>query len=123
MIFRTLFRHGILGRCQRFSHGAVDISKETVVVGMSGGVDSSVAAYLLHKSGKYRVVGLYMNNWDASDELGQETCPADAEFEQVRKVCQEIGIDYHRVNFVKQYWNSVFEPCLDQYALVWINIT
>ncbi|OQS06402.1 tRNA-specific 2-thiouridylase mnmA [Thraustotheca clavata] len=92
-------------------------TKPKIVVGMSGGVDSSVAAYLLKQKNECEVLGLYMNNWDASDEEGQATCPADMDYELVRQVCSEIGIECARVDFVQEYWNNVFEPCLDQYAM------
>ncbi|RHY32728.1 hypothetical protein DYB32_002298 [Aphanomyces invadans] len=91
-------------------------AKKKVVVGMSGGVDSSVAAYLLHQDKSLEVHGLYMNNWDSSDEEGQATCPADMEYESVRQVCRDIGISCSRVDFVQTYWNNVFAPCLDEYA-------
>ncbi|EQC37902.1 tRNA methyl transferase [Saprolegnia diclina VS20] len=97
-------------------HAATTTPKKTVVVGMSGGVDSSVTAYLLHQDKSLHVVGLYMNNWDSSDEEGKATCPADMDYELVRQVCDEIGIECARVDFVQEYWNNVFEPCLDQYA-------
>ncbi|ETW04359.1 tRNA (5-methylaminomethyl-2-thiouridylate)-methyltransferase [Aphanomyces invadans] len=96
--------------------GMMSSSKKKVVVGMSGGVDSSVAAYLLHQDKSLEVHGLYMNNWDCSDEEGQATCPADMEYESVRQVCRDIGISCSRVDFVQTYWNNVFAPCLDEYA-------
>ncbi|OQR95274.1 tRNA-specific 2-thiouridylase mnmA [Achlya hypogyna] len=111
-----MLRAGRRAACQwRRLHVAAE-PKKTVVVGMSGGVDSSVTAYLLHQDKSLHVVGLYMNNWDSSDEEGKATCPADMDFELVRQVCDEIGISCTRVDFVQEYWNNVFEPCLDQYA-------
>ncbi|KDO26366.1 tRNA methyl transferase [Saprolegnia parasitica CBS 223.65] len=101
---------------RRLLHHASTTPKKTVVVGMSGGVDSSVTAYLLHQDKSLHVVGLYMNNWDSSDEEGKATCPADMDYELVRQVCEEIGIECTRVDFVQEYWNNVFEPCLDQFA-------
>jgi tRNA-uridine 2-sulfurtransferase len=83
-----------------------------VVIGMSGGVDSSVAAYLLKKEG-YDVIGIFMKNWDDTDELG--FCSADADYEDVRKVCDQIGIPYYTVNFEKEYWDKVFTYFLDEY--------
>ncbi|RHZ19987.1 hypothetical protein DYB37_006414 [Aphanomyces astaci] len=59
---------------------------------------------------------MYMNNWDTSDEEGHATCPADMEYEAVRQVCNDIGIPCTRVDFVQEYWNNVFAPCLDEYA-------
>ncbi|RHY21873.1 hypothetical protein DYB36_004850 [Aphanomyces astaci] len=104
-----LHRRGILSR-------HITSAKKKVVVGMSGGVDSSVAAYLLHQDKSLEVHGMYMNNWDTSDEEGHATCPADMEYEAVRQVCNDIGIPCTRVDFVQEYWNNVFAPCLDEYA-------
>ncbi|OZM57813.1 tRNA 2-thiouridine(34) synthase MnmA [Lottiidibacillus patelloidae] len=83
-----------------------------VIVGMSGGVDSSVTAYLLKQQG-YDVVGIFMKNWDDTDENG--VCTADLDYEDVRKVCDQIGIPYFAVNFEKQYWEKVFTYFLDEY--------
>ncbi|CAI5728624.1 hypothetical protein KXD40_007338 [Peronospora effusa] len=85
-----------------------------VVVGMSGGVDSSVAALLLKRQG-YRVTGVYMKNWDSSDEEGASTCPVVSEFLDVQKVCERLGIEAQMVNLVQTYWNQVFTPCLEEY--------
>lgn len=81
-----------------------------VVVGISGGVDSSVAAYLLKKQG-YDVVGLFMINWDADD--GQ--CTAMEDYEDVKRVCDKIGIPYFSVNYAKEYYDRVFTYFLDEY--------
>lgn len=87
--------------------------KETrVVVGMSGGVDSSVAALLLKKQG-YDVIGIFMKNWDDTDESG--FCTATEDYEDVIRVCNQIGIPYYAVNFEKQYWDKVFTYFLDEY--------
>ncbi|CAI5709771.1 unnamed protein product [Hyaloperonospora brassicae] len=86
-----------------------------VVVGMSGGVDSSVAAVLLKRQG-YHVTGVYMQNWDPSDEQGRAACPIDADYSDVENVCQQLNIEAKRVNLVQSYWNHVFAPCLDGYA-------
>ena len=67
-----------------------------VVVGMSGGVDSSVAALLLKRQG-YRVTGVYMKNWDPSDEEGVSTCPVISEYLDVQKVCERLGIEAQMV--------------------------
>ncbi|WP_019242707.1 MULTISPECIES: tRNA 2-thiouridine(34) synthase MnmA [Bacillus] len=83
-----------------------------VVVGMSGGVDSSVAALLLKQQG-YDVVGIFMKNWDDTDENG--VCTATEDYEDVMKVCDQIGIPYYAVNFEKQYWDKVFTYFLDEY--------
>lgn len=83
-----------------------------VVVGMSGGVDSSVAALLLKKQG-YDVIGIFMKNWDEEDENG--VCTATEDYEDVRAVCTQIGIPYYTVNFEKEYWDKVFTYFLDEY--------
>ena len=83
-----------------------------VVVGMSGGVDSSVAALLLKKQG-YDVIGIFMKNWDEKDELG--VCTAEEDYADVRRVCDQIGIPYYTVNFEKEYWDRVFTYFLDEY--------
>jgi len=83
-----------------------------VVVGMSGGVDSSVAALLLKKQG-YDVIGVFMKNWDERDEFG--VCTAEEDYVDVRKVCDRIGIPYYTVNFEKEYWDRVFTCFLDEY--------
>ncbi len=81
---------------------------KTVVVGMSGGVDSSVTALLLKQQG-FRVIGLFMKNWE------EEPCPAQRDFEDVVAVCQQLDIPYYSVNFAKQYWDTVFSKCLEEY--------
>ncbi|HWK24351.1 MAG TPA: tRNA 2-thiouridine(34) synthase MnmA [Ureibacillus sp.] len=89
-----------------------DPSQIRVVVGMSGGVDSSVAAYLLKKQG-YDVIGIFMKNWDDTDEFG--VCTATEDYDDVIKVCNQIGIPYYAVNFEKQYWDKVFTYFLEEY--------
>lgn len=69
---------------------------ERIVVGMSGGVDSSVAALLLKQQG-YDVVGVFMKNWEETDESG--VCTAENDWNDVREVCEIIGIPYYAVNF------------------------
>ena len=92
-----------------------------VVVGISGGVDSSVAALLLKKQG-YEVIGLFMRNWDTSvngDYLGNpdinnNICPQEQDYNDAKEVCKKIGIPLHRVDFVKEYWDYVFTYFLDE---------
>ena len=88
------------------------MKNKTVVVGMSGGVDSSVAAYLLKNDG-YNVIGLYMLNWEETDERG--ACNADEEYFDVRRVCSALDIPYYSVNFAKQYQERVFSYFLAEY--------
>jgi tRNA-specific 2-thiouridylase len=83
-----------------------------VVVGMSGGVDSSVAALLLKQQG-YDVVGIFMKNWDDTDENG--VCTATEDYEDVIRVCNQLDIPYYAVNFEKQYWDKVFTYFLEEY--------
>lgn len=81
-----------------------------VVVGISGGVDSSVAAYLLKKQG-HDVIGLFMINWEEAD--GE--CTAEEDYEDVKRVCTKIGIPYFSVNYAKEYYDRVFQYFLDEY--------
>ncbi|EOS58276.1 tRNA-specific 2-thiouridylase mnmA 2 [Paenibacillus barengoltzii G22] len=87
-------------------------SETRVVVGMSGGVDSSVTALLLKQQG-YDVIGIFMKNWDDTDEFGY--CTAEADAEDVRRVCEQIDIPYYTVNFEKQYYDKVFAYFLEEY--------
>ena len=92
-----------------------------VVIGMSGGVDSSVAAILLKQKG-YEVIGLFMRNWDSTinnDFLGNpninhDICPQEEDYNDAKRVCDAIGIPLHRVDFVKEYWDFVFTYFLDE---------
>ena len=94
---------------------------KTVVIGMSGGVDSSVAAILLKEQG-YNVIGLFMRNWDSTinnDYLGNpnlnnDICPQEQDYNDALAVCQKIGIPLHRVDYVKEYWDNVFTYFLDE---------
>ena len=81
-----------------------------IVVGISGGVDSSVAAYLLKKQG-HDVIGLFMVNWEEKDG----TCTAEEDFEDVKRVCNKIGIPYFSVNYAKEYYDRVFKYFLEEY--------
>ena len=85
---------------------------KTVVVGMSGGVDSSVAALLLKQQG-YNVIGLYMNNWEEKDECG--ACTGEEDFADVRRVANKLDIPYYSVNFAKEYLDRVFSYFLSEY--------
>jgi tRNA-uridine 2-sulfurtransferase len=85
----------------------------TVVVGMSGGVDSSVAALLLKRAG-YRVEGLFMKNWDEDD--GTEYCTAREDLADAQRVCERLDVPLHTANFAAEYWDNVFEEFLAEYA-------
>lgn len=89
-----------------------DKSKIKVIVGVSGGVDSSVAALLLKEEG-YDVTGIFMKNWDDTDENG--VCTAEEDYEDAVKVCNQIGIPYYSINFEKEYYDRVFTYFLDEY--------
>ena len=94
---------------------------DKVVVGISGGVDSSVAALLLKEQG-YEVIGLFMRNWDTSingdfignPNLNNDICPQEQDYNDAKLVCDKLGIELHRIDFVKEYWDNVFEYFLDE---------
>lgn len=81
-----------------------------IVVGISGGVDSSVAAYLLKKQG-HEVIGLFMINWEEKDGA----CTAEEDYEDVKRVCNKLGIPYFSVNYSKEYYQRVFQYFLEEY--------
>lgn len=93
-----------------------------VMIGLSGGVDSAVAAYLLKKEG-YEVVAAFMRNWDAfanNDFLGNPTindnqCPQEKDFDDAKKVAEQLGIPLLRVDFIKEYWDHVFSFFISEY--------
>lgn len=87
-------------------------SKTRVIVGMSGGVDSSVSAVLLQKAG-FQVEGLFMKNWEEDD--GTEYCTAMEDLADAQAVCDKIGITLHTANFAMEYWDRVFEHFLAEY--------
>jgi len=87
-------------------------NKTKVIVGMSGGVDSSVSAYLLLQQG-YQVEGLFMKNWEEDDT--DEYCAAAEDLKDAQAVCDKLGIELHTVNFAAEYWDNVFEYFLAEY--------
>lgn len=97
---------------------------QKVVIGMSGGVDSSVAAILLKEQG-YDVIGLFMRNWDSSlnndilgnPDLGNHICPQEQDYNDALEVCKKLEIPLYRVDFVKEYWDYVFRYFLDELKL------
>jgi tRNA-specific 2-thiouridylase len=88
------------------------MSAEHVVVGLSGGVDSAVSAYLLKEQG-YRVSALFMVNWTEDEE---SYCTAAQDFQDARAVCEELGVPLHRVDFSAEYRRRVFDRFLADYA-------
>lgn len=85
---------------------------KTVVLGMSGGVDSAVSAWLLKQQG-YNVIALFMHNWE---EVDDGCCTAEQDFEDVKRVSAKLGIPYYSVNFATEYKERVFSYFLDEYA-------
>ncbi|VEU74943.1 tRNA-specific 2-thiouridylase mnmA [Mycoplasmopsis citelli] len=93
-----------------------------VIIGMSGGVDSSVAAYLLLQAG-YQVEGLFMRNWDSilnndvlgNEDITQDVCPQEQDYQDALAVSNTLGIKLHRVDFVQEYWEKVFENFIEEY--------
>src|SRR6188508_38742 len=84
----------------------------TVVVGMSGGVDSSVTAALLREAG-YRVIGLFMKNWEEKDENG--VCTSERDAADAAAVCRTLDVPFYAVEFVQEYWERVFKSFLREY--------
>ncbi|WP_392565102.1 tRNA 2-thiouridine(34) synthase MnmA [Utexia brackfieldae] len=91
---------------------AIETSTKKVIVGMSGGVDSSVSAYLLKQQG-YQVTGLFMKNWEEDDN--DEYCSASADLADAQAVCDKLGIELLTINFAAEYWDNVFEHFLSEY--------
>ncbi|TNC80486.1 MAG: tRNA 2-thiouridine(34) synthase MnmA [Oleiphilus sp.] len=95
------------------THSSKTKAETRVIVGMSGGVDSSVSALLLQQQG-YQVEGLFMKNWDEDD--GTEYCTAIEDLNDAQAVCQKLGIPLHQANFAAEYWDRVFEHFLQEYS-------
>ena len=88
------------------------MSAKRVVIGLSGGVDSSVAALLLKEQG-YEPVGLFLRNWHEEDECGR--CTADDDYADVRRVADKLGIDYYAEDFSEEYLDRVFKGFVEEY--------
>lgn len=87
-------------------------TRKHIIVGMSGGVDSSVTALLLKKAG-HHVEGVFMKNWE--EEESDSPCPATIDMQDAKAVCDQLKIDFHTVNFAPEYWSHVFSHFLDEY--------
>ncbi len=87
--------------------------KQKIIVGMSGGVDSSVAAWLLLEQG-FQVEGLFMKNWEEDDD--DDYCAATIDLADAQSVCDQLNIQLHTVNFASEYWDRVFKHFLDEYS-------
>lgn len=87
-------------------------TQKHIIVGMSGGVDSSVAALLLKEQG-HHIEGVFMKNWEEDDT--DTFCPASQDMEDAQRVCDQLQIPLHRVNFAEEYWERVFTDFLDEY--------
>jgi tRNA-specific 2-thiouridylase len=86
--------------------------QEKIIVGLSGGVDSAVAAYLLQQQG-YDVEAMFMKNWEEDDTA--EYCSAAEDLADAQQVCDQLGIALHSVNFASEYWDRVFSYFLSEY--------
>lgn len=84
----------------------------TIAVGMSGGVDSSVTAYLLQQAG-YDIFGIFMQNWTPDEP--DPHCTAEQDLSDAQSICNQLNIPLHTVNFSQAYWDLVFERCLDAF--------
>ncbi|MDH6367719.1 MULTISPECIES: tRNA 2-thiouridine(34) synthase MnmA [Breznakia] len=99
-----------------------DLKNAKILVGLSGGVDSAVAAYLLKEQG-YDITCAFMRNWDAyanNDIAGNPTiqndiCPQEEDYNDAKKVADKLGLELLRVDFVEEYWNQVFTYFIDEY--------
>lgn len=85
-----------------------------IAVAMSGGIDSSVTAYLLKQQG-HEIIGIYMTNWDKEQDETPHSCSTDTDLEDMRSICKALDIQAHHVNLAKEYWLHVFEPCIYAY--------
>ena len=96
-------------KVRKISDSETPDGRKKVIVGMSGGVDSSVSAYLLQKAG-HEVTGLFMKNWEEDD--GTEYCTSKSDLADAQSVCDSLGIELLTANFSAEYWDNVFEHFL-----------
>src|SRR4051794_40253241 len=94
--------------------GLPSLKNATVVVGLSGGVDSSVSALLLKQQG-VKLIGVFMKNWES--DSNDPHCPAAADLIDAQRVCHRLDIPLKTVNFSQEYWEQVFEHFLAEYRL------
>ncbi len=95
---------------------------EKVLVGLSGGVDSAIAAYILKEQG-YDVTCCFMRNWDAfanndiegNPTIQNDVCPQEQDYMDAKAVAEHLDLPLLRVDFIKEYWDSVFQPFLNEY--------
>ena len=107
-LLRSAWRRRLLG--MRGSGLATHRSSlATVALGISGGVDSAVAALLLKQEG-HEVIGVHMSNWDHDEEVDGDSGCGERERRDAQRVCDRLNIGFHEVSFVREYWQSVFEP-------------
>ena len=87
---------------------------KSVIVGMSGGVDSSVAALILKQQG-FKVAGMFMKNWEEDDDPSTNYCSATKDLNDAQKICDQLNIELYKVNFSAEYWDKVFKIFLEEY--------
>ena len=105
-----LAKYGISLTKEQFSEN----QDKTVIVGMSGGVDSSVSALVTKLMG-YKTIGIFMKNWEELDDDGH--CSSEKDFKDVVSVCEQLDISYYSLNFVKEYRDQVFSHFLEEYKM------
>ena len=90
------------------------MANQSVILGMSGGVDSSVAALILQKQG-FQVTGVFMKNWEEDDDTTTNFCNATQDLNDAQQVCNKLNIPLLKVNFAAEYWDKVFSIFLQEY--------
>jgi len=108
LISNTYNQHFVKLSAEQLAQNAT----KKVICGMSGGVDSSVSAFILQQQG-YQVEGLFMKNWEEDDDT--DYCTAAADLADAQAVCDKLGIKLHKINFAAEYWDNVFEHFLSEY--------
>lgn len=103
------------GRLRFLGSSVSGTNQGRLVLGVSGGVDSAVAGLLLKKAG-YDVVGVFMRNWDESEERDNQGCSVERDLRDASLVCKQLDIPFHEANFVSEYWTEVFTDFLNDYG-------